>query len=120
MDLGTIIIWALATWGISNTIILITKLYSKSAKEMEARVKAHINEIIHRVKVEIHSGMHYWFDEDDDEFLAQGTTADEVIERISKRYPDHYFLLNYKDQDYVIAAKTEWKPVKYDIKHLVL
>ena len=79
----------------------------KAAKaELQDRLYRKLDEIIHRVKVEEHHGHLYWFDEDNDKFLAQGKTQDEVIAAVKKRFPDHIFFLSKHE---IVSASSNWK-----------
>ena len=79
--------------------------------KMEERVERlkYLNDIIHQVKIETYDGMDYWFDKDDDEFLAQGRTADEIIAVLKSRFPEHVFLLGELGG---VGKKTDWKIMK--------
>lgn len=80
-----------------------------NAKEEELTVmREKLNHIIHRVKVEKHDDMYYWFDADDDEFLGQGKTVEEAVEQIRKRFLGHIFFVSDKDQSYKISG-PDWK-----------
>lgn len=76
-------------------------------EELRDRMYRKLDEIIHRVKVEEHHGHLYWFDEDNDRFLGQGATQDEVIAVVRKRFPEHIFFLSKNE---VIAESTGWRP----------
>jgi hypothetical protein len=75
--------------------------------QMENHIKKlkHLNDIIHQVKIEEHNDMQYWFDKDDDEFLGQGRTTEEVISVLQSRFPKHVFLLGELGG---IGEKTDW------------
>jgi hypothetical protein len=78
-------------------------------KGAEQSMKDHMDEITHRVKVEEHQGTFYWFDFDDDEFLAQGQTYQDVIDVVKSRFPTHMFVLSTDKEMWLIAEKTDWK-----------
>lgn len=89
--------------------------------EMQNALYKKLDEIIHRVKVEEHYGHLYWFDEDNDRFLAQGETQEELVSVLKERFPQHIFFLNKGDK--VIAASTNWEPSdqkKLSINNLAL
>jgi hypothetical protein len=45
-------------------------------------VKQYLDRIIHRVNVEVVDGVTYWFDQDNNVFLGQGQTVEDIIEVI--------------------------------------
>lgn len=73
-----------------------------------------LNEIVHIVNVEKHGDCYYWFDADNDEFLAQGSTTDETIAHLKSRFPKHIFFVQSKDQSYKISA-PDWKFVPFKL-----
>ena len=62
----------------------------------EAQI-AELDNLIHVVKQEKYDDMYYWFDQDSDEFLAQGRDMDEIRKVLQQRFRNHVFVLN-KDQ----------------------
>lgn len=80
--------------------------HKNARAEMQDHLLRKLDEIIHRVKVEEHHGHLYWFDRDNDRFLGQGATQEDVIAVIKKRFPEHIFFLS---KDEVIAASTNWE-----------
>lgn len=78
----------------------------EAREELANRMYKKLDEIIHRVKVEEHHGHLYWFDQDNDRFLAQGATQDEVIAAVRKRFPEHIFFLSKNE---VVAESTGWQ-----------
>ena len=71
-----------------------------------------IMDLVHRVSVEKHGEMFYWFDADSDEFLAQGKTTDETVSHLKSRFPNHIFLVKTKDQQFKISAPAwEFTPI---------
>lgn len=62
-------------------------------KEKEALVKK-VNEMIHRIKQEQHGDCYYWFDADNDQFLAQGRNDEEIRQHLLKRFSGHIFLVD--------------------------
>jgi hypothetical protein len=81
----------------------------RGTDDLEEQLKKHLDEILHRVVIEENGNMYYWFDQDDNEFLAQGTTTEEIIDALKKRYPDHIFYL--QESEHLLCAKHDWKPV---------
>jgi len=81
-----------------------------------AAVKQYLDRIIHHVEVEVVNGVTYWFDRDNNAFLAQGQTNEDIIAVIKQRFPHHIFLLPTEE---VVTANTDWKLVKFDGFHEV-
>lgn len=75
--------------------------------EETERLKEQLSKMIHRIKQEKHGDCYYWFDLDDDTFLAQGKTDSEMIEVIKKRFPTHIFIINNEQG----LRGPDWKPV---------
>jgi hypothetical protein len=70
------------------------------------------DEITHRVTVEKHEDMYYWFDADDSEFLAQGKRFEDTIDQLKKRFPNHIFFVTTGDKKYKIASPN-WQLESY-------
>jgi hypothetical protein len=75
--------------------------------EETEKLKEKLSKMIHRIRQEKHGDCYYWFDLDDDQFLAQGRTDAEMIEVIKKRFPSHIFII---DNEKAIRG-PEWKPI---------
>ena len=92
-------------------------LLSKRAEvklEEKTEMIAKLNNLVHRVRVERHGDTHYWFDDDNGDFLGQGKTSDEVIEHIRSRFPTHlFFLPSYKK-----VHAPNWKIESYELQTL--
>jgi hypothetical protein len=65
-----------------------------------------LDEVTHRVLVEKHGDMYYWFDADDNEFLAQGKSLEDTINILKKRFPTHMFFVTTGDKKYKIASPS--------------
>ena len=104
---GLLIGWAVCTYVIANIFLGIHDKLKESNDELVAKLHQHLNDIIHRVHVEKDNDTYYWYDIDDNEFLAQGSSDEEIIERLKSRFPNHMFFL---PTNHVISAKTEWRP----------
>ena len=57
------------------------------------QIREHLNSIIHPVKSETHNGIMYWFDAEDDTFLAQGRDDVELAAALKARWIDHIFII---------------------------
>jgi hypothetical protein len=111
--------WIVATQMTYNFIM---SFFTVVDREIEQRIKDRVNELLHRLKIEKHNGVMYWFDADDDRFLAQGADTQDIIATLKVRFPDHMFYLERpgNEKDKLLSARTEWKFVDYDIKHVNL
>ena len=74
-----------------------------------------LNETTHIVKWEKHGDVEYWFDSDDDTFLAQGKSLDELIDHCKSRFPTHSFFLVKNDSSVARISGPEWKPLTVNI-----
>jgi len=106
MDIGTIILWAVVLWIISQIILGVIEGFQIVKLQDRVTILKKLSDIIHQVKIEERDGIEYWYDADSNAFLAQGKTIDEVIGVIKSRFPDHIFLIENKGG---IAAQTDWK-----------
>jgi hypothetical protein len=102
----------LAFWYMVGSIVLgFIEGYLRTRTEeihTETReILKELNEIIHRVRVEEHGDMVYWFDDDNDTFLAQGTSIEQATEQLRARFPNHVFFISSKSQIYKISA-PDW------------
>ena len=70
-------------------------------EETNTQVKKYLASIIHPVKSEQHGDVIYFFDEDDDTFIAQGRNDQELAEALKARWRDHIFIIGEK---YVMAG----------------
>lgn len=84
-------------------------LEAKNA-ELEAVVK-HIDQLIREVKVEQHGDVIYWFDAENNSFIAQGRTQEEIATTLQKRFPKNVFM--HKQE---LFAGPDFKPILVDIE----
>jgi hypothetical protein len=106
ISIGELIIIAVIFWILSQIVLgVIDGLQIVTLSEKIKQLN-HISNLIHQVKVEKHSGMEYWFDEDDNKFLGQGKTMEDTIDHIKSRFPDHIFLIQGKGG---VSKQTDWK-----------
>jgi 3'-phosphoadenosine 5'-phosphosulfate sulfotransferase len=108
MDLSVeqLILCAVAFWFLTQVIFGILDAHKIMHLKMRLDTLKELNGLIHQVKIEKYNDMEYWFDQDSDQFLAQGKTIEEVIHNLKASYPNHIFLL--KDVGGV-AKLTDWK-----------
>lgn len=78
-------------------VYLILRGIVKQSLEVEQRFRERLEQIIHIVKQEQEGDMYYWYDNDNDNFLAQGRTWEDMIAALKERFPDHIFVLNHEE-----------------------
>lgn len=78
-------------------------------KEIEDTVRSKLDSIIREVNVETHKGITYWFDKENDKFLAQGETLDEIRAVLKQRFPKNIFVLGQN-----LYVGPEFNPVTLD------
>lgn len=88
----------------------------KQNDEMEAVIEK-VKKAVHIVSVEKHGDCYYWFDADDDSFLAQGVTTEETIAHLKSRFPKHIFFVQSKDTSYKISG-PDWNFVPIDLNKI--
>lgn len=112
--------WTVFYYFVFRVAQAVAQSMSNDKEQRYAAVKQYLDRIIHRVDVEIVNGITYWFDRDNNVFLGQGQTVEDIIEVIKQRFPDHIFLLPTEE---VVTANTDWKLVKtdgfHDIKYTI-
>ena len=111
MDITSIILWAVVIWIVSQILLGAIEGWQIVKLQERVTVLKKLSDIIHKVKVETVGDIEYWYDADNDAFLAQGRTIDEVINVIKSRFPDHIFLVEDKGG---LAAQTGWKLMPAD------
>lgn len=107
-DTGTLLLWAISTYILVRIIFTIHFSVKSSADELHAQLLKRLDEIVHRVKVEKQADIYYWFDEDNNRFLGQGKSDEEIIDVIKKRFPEHIFYFESTNQ--IVCAKHNWIP----------
>lgn len=78
---------------------------AKLEHELEEQKKLieKISKLVHVVKEEKHGEMLYWFDQDSDQFLAQGRNIDEIRTHLKHRFEKHIFLYN---EEHALAGEN--------------
>lgn len=68
--------------------------FYKNAIETEMQTK--IDKLIHNVDIQKHGDQIYWFDKDDQSFLIQGKSKEEIINllKVENRYRNHIFVFD--------------------------
>ena len=111
-------------WFILQVICLVwfTKVFFNimvGVIEVKRQVKLEemkmLDEIAHRVLVEKHGDIYYWYDFDDGEFLGQGKNTEDIVKIIQSRFPKHIFFLSAEDKVTYKIHGPDWKfvPVKF-------
>jgi hypothetical protein len=98
-----------------NLIQALFEYRKKDEREIEERIVERLNQIVHRVKIEKHNDVFYWFDHDSDEFLVQGKTVEEIVAALKLRFIDHVFVV----EDKFIVAGPEFKYVPANEENFV-
>jgi len=105
--------------GFETVLLLITFFFvalfmnavESEKKELEYQeLYEKFDEITHRVEIEEHNEQYYWYDKDDNQFLAQGKTLEEITEKLKKYFPDHmFFIENQKEKVIHIISAPDWQ-----------
>jgi len=114
-DITIGLLWLATTWFMANIILGVLEGFCSVNIELRQQITKHLDEIIHRVREERNGDTIYWFDLDDNEFLAQGQTQQELIDVLKARFPNHIFYL----ESHHVLGKGVWEPKKIDIAELV-
>lgn len=64
----------------------------KLLDELEGDVEETVNASIVKIKIENHNGAYYVFNEESDEFMAQGMTRKELEDALAKNFPEKNFM----------------------------
>ena len=107
-DSANLLLWILSTWVIANITIGFMDYFRNSADALEEKLLKRIDDLVHRVEVEKHGDIHYWFDSRDGQFLAQGRTLEEMIDHVRDRFPSHIFFVDSKQTVYKLCG-PDWK-----------
>ena len=98
-----IIFWTLI---VNLVVALVQRRIDRPTEEEFLKIKKKIISMVHFVNEEKHGDLTYWFDEQSDQFLAQGATRDEIIAMARVRFPTHVFIVD--DQQHSISG-PDWK-----------
>jgi hypothetical protein len=101
-----LLLWFAATYAVANIVIGMIQGTREILGIEKIKLLNHINKIVHRVTVEKHNDIYFWYDYDDNEFLAQGVSDDEIINKLKERFPTHIFFL---PSNHLVCSKTDWK-----------
>lgn len=85
---------------------------TQESVEFDQKFREHLEHIIHIVKQEQQDDMYYWYDNDDDTFLAQGRTWEDIVTVLKQRFPEHIFVLNNTE----MIMGPEFEIVQFEVK----
>ena len=105
---GLLLAWIACTYFFAQIALGVLDAFREVDTELTDKLRKRLDEIVHRVEVERHGEVYYWFDQDDRRFLAQGRSDQEIIDIIKKRFPDHIFYL--ESSNHILCAKHNWEP----------
>ena len=104
---GLLIAWIVCTYIITNIFLGIHDVFTATDNNLHEQLIKRLDEIVHRVRVEKDKDTYYWYDMDNNKFLGQGSTEEELINNLKSRFPTHMFFL---PTNHLICAKTDWQP----------
>jgi hypothetical protein len=102
-----LLLWIGTTYAVVQLIIGIMDAFSLVDTELKEKIYKRLDAIVHRVRVEKDNGTYYWYDNDSNTFLGQGSTDEEIINSLKSRFPDHIF---YLPTNHFISSRTSWQP----------
>lgn len=94
MNTLEILLWAFVVFFGAKIFLQITNARLEDELSERQGLLKKLNDVIHVVKEEKHGDVTYWFDQDSDEFLAQGRDIEEIKAHIKHRFHKHVFLIN--------------------------
>lgn len=106
MDLIMTVLFVLVAYHLGKFIIAWLDLKTIEKEVQRDSVIKVLDKMIREVKVENYHGLSYWFDKENDRFLAQGETNQEIISVLKTRFPDNVFLL----PDGQVLGAPNWQP----------
>lgn len=112
MDTIDIIFLVLIGWWIWNSI----SSKKQQLDQIHRDIAKKVTEVIREVKLEKHGDITYWFDMDNDRFLAQGRTSLELIDHLKSRFPDHLFYIIKDGKSHIVSSGTDWKITQIDVQ----
>ncbi len=115
-DITVGLLWLGTTWFVANIVLGVMDGLRAAEVELRSKITKRLDEVIHRVREERDGDVIYWYDRDDNEFLAQGRTQEEIIAVLKSRFPDHLF---YLESDHILG-KGAWEPKKLELSQIVI
>jgi len=86
--------------------------FAQDVHETNEGIRVYLESIMHSVKSEKHGDMIYFFDQDDDTFIAQGRNDAELAEAMRARWGNHVFILGDTTNGHYVMAGPEFEMVK--------
>ena len=99
--------WLICTYFVVQITLGIQDALKETNDDLAKKLYKRIDSIVHRVRVEKVNETYYWYDMDNNNFLAQGSSDEEIVTNLKSRFPDHMFFL---PTNHLICAKTDWQP----------
>ena len=89
------VLWIIFWWMVFKAIdaVLAIRKINSESDDIRNNMEQQLNVILHNVKEEMHNGVCYWFDDENDQFLAQGESISDVCEHLKARFKDHIFIV---------------------------
>jgi hypothetical protein len=75
-----------------RVLLAIALTYFEYKVQQRNETIKYITSRIHEVRIEKNKEVEYWYDNDTNEFLAQGSTKEEIYQTIKARFNGHVFL----------------------------
>lgn len=107
-DTTLLLLWVACTYFFVQLTLGLHGYFKSSADKLQEQLIKRLDEIVHRVKVEQHEDVYYWYDQDNNRFLGQGKTTEEIINVLKARFPEHIFYFDTNNT--IICAKHNWVP----------
>ena len=104
---GLFLLWIGCTYLLVQIILGVSDGLKDANNELAKKLAKRLDEIVHRVRVEKDKDTYYWYDMDNNKFLAQGSSDEEIVANLKSRFPNHMFFL---PTNHIICAKTDWQP----------
>ncbi len=78
--------------------ILGVKSHRFYKNEIQTELQTKIDKLVHNVDIQKHGDQIYWFDKDDQTFLVQGKSKEDIINllKVQPRYRNHIFVFDSK------------------------
>jgi hypothetical protein len=91
-----IVLWTFMWYSIVKVveILFVARQLHVKTTELREEIYERLLKSVHSVKQEKHGELLYWFDDDNDRFLAQGKDSTELIEHLKSRFKDHIFIVD--------------------------
>lgn len=89
-ELLTLAFWFFVVYFVTRIVVNYRQFAGEYRKEIEDQVRRRVS----IVSEEEHNGIYYWFDKDNDSFIAQGRTSEELLAHIKERFKtEHIFVM---------------------------